>query len=87
MSVKTTTDLNFLPVCDCGHVFLEGVEVVQEPTLLTIAGTEVKSKYCLGKTVFSPPSCPDCNRAITSIKLSGDIAKKLFATLDKSLNS
>ena len=59
------TTVSMKPICDCGYIFRDGIEVYEEMISAKINGTT----YSHGVPVFSPPSCPKCKKAIKNIQM------------------
>lgn len=59
------TELTLLPVCSCGYVFREGIELK--------CGVEVinnNEPLKVRTNTFTPSQCPNCKRFISSVKVN-----------------
>lgn len=63
------TTVNILPVCNCGYIFRDGIEVYQ----FIKEEDNTKIKYSLYS--IQPPMCPRCGRRIECIREDQNLLK------------
>lgn len=56
--------LKLLPVCECGHVFRDGVTITKDTN--ETKGSNGHIRY--GTYHINPPTCPNCKRLIEGIE-------------------
>lgn len=63
MRYDAITELKLLPVCDCGYVFTEGIEM--KCSIIPIYDGEQVIKHATFD--FIPFECPNCKRRIVAV--------------------
>lgn len=71
MIEKDVVRIKLLPVCDCGYVFIDGINVYEDVFAIN---DKIKSMHIY----FTPTICPQCKRKIECITCDSAIAKYLI---------
>lgn len=82
-SDKYHCDVRLVPMCSCGHVFTEGINIVTEKEYL-----EALNKSSITRIVHRiDSSCPMCGRMITTIKIADNVNSDIiFKRSENELN-
>lgn len=55
--------VKLLPVCECGYIFREGIEITKN--INEVKGSNDHIKY--GTYNINPPKCPNCKQIIEGV--------------------